>query len=113
MPDNPEPPDPGLVLSTALCDSLRDFAGKGFKPDSDATLEIARTLAKRRPKTTVEEVRRVVEAKATEWHDDPEQRAWLRPSTLFAYANFTKYLVELDEGASSNGTGKPILVDLE
>lgn len=46
---------------------------------------------------TIEDVRRVVKAKAAQWGDDPKMARYVRPSTLFG-AKFDEYLNEPEKG---------------
>lgn len=105
-----------LALSVAFCDALNGAIGVGYKPETIATLDLCRSLAKRKPAPSPEDVRRVVEAKVAEWHPSETMRKRLVPKTLLAAANFFAYLVELDEGqpdGRATDNGPRVFVDLE
>lgn len=94
-PDSTKPDPADLIAQTAVAEIER-HTGRRFGADSDATLKLARALAKKRH--TPDEVRRVVEHKATQWAGDPKMAEFLRPSTLLALTNFENYLDEITAG---------------
>lgn len=81
---------------------LNNKVGKRYKPTNKTTLKLLKQLEK--DGITYEEVIKVIDFKYKSWAKDPRMSAYLKPATLFANANFHKYLDEAD-----NDTGiKPI-----
>jgi uncharacterized phage protein (TIGR02220 family) len=71
---------------------------------------------------TAEVIRKVIDAKVSEWGADPEMAKFLRPGTLLARKNFERYAADLAEatpmqrhshGASRNISGADMLRELE
>lgn len=92
----PAEPDAAMKLATTCCEALREHAGKTYRPESIATVEPARKLAKKR--VTPEQVRTVVERMSAKWRGDPKMEEYLRPSTLLAPGKFFGYLDDAAAG---------------
>ena len=68
---------------------LNAQTGKHFRADSRQTAAAVR--ARLSEGFTVEDFRRVVDAKVSDWAGDPRMERYLRPSTLFRPSNFEAY----------------------
>ncbi len=96
-PGKPGAPSPADELASVACEAINAAMGTSYRPTTEATLRLCRSLAK--SKRTPDDVRRVIAAKVAEWKTgDPKTEAWLCPDTLLGASNFAKYLVKLDEG---------------
>ena len=71
---------------------LNDLTGKSFKPKADATRKAIG--ARLNEGYTVDDCRRVIDAKVTDWGRDPKMKKYLRPETLFRASKFEGYLQE-------------------
>lgn len=63
-----------------------------YSPSTKETLRFFEALSKN--KTTIDEIKTVVDFKHREWGTKPEMAKNLRPSTLFRPSNFSRYLDE-------------------
>lgn len=69
---------------------LNTLSGKNFKPESKNTQKlISGRLAEG---YTVDQFKKVIDTKVTEWGNDPKMEQYLRPDTLFRPSNFESYL---------------------
>ena len=102
--EQPAEPDGAMMLAKTCCDALAEFAGRKYRPESIATVELARKLAKKR--VTPEQVRSVVEAMSAKWRGDSKMDEYLRPSTLLAPGKFFAYLDDLGAGGSVSAAGR-------
>ena len=71
---------------------LNDLTGKSFKPKADATRKAID--ARLNEGYTVDDCRRVIDAKVADWGRDPKMKKFLRPETLFRASKFEGYLQE-------------------
>jgi len=94
--DDPEFPPRATPreLAAAVLDFLNRQAGREFaiEPPADEHVRLVKGLASRN--YTERQIRLVVWWKTQEWKADPKMGKFLRPSTLFAPANFVEYLEE-------------------
>ncbi len=109
LPDEPPTvprPAPALRLATVACAAINAATGSKYRPETEATLRLARALHK--AGRTPAQVERVIAAKVAEWRGDAKMAGYLAPPTLLAAANFSAYLTKLDEGAPAgvNGTAR-------
>ncbi|WP_313235841.1 conserved phage C-terminal domain-containing protein [Sporosarcina ureae] len=71
---------------------LNEKTGKQFKATSAATKKFINARVKEG--YTQQDFVQVIELKVSQWNNNPEYRAYLRPSTLFNPTNFENYLNE-------------------
>ena len=71
---------------------LNAVTGKSFKAKSNATRNPIR--ARLREGYTVDDCKRVIDVKVSDWGRDPKMRKFLRPETLFRESKFEAYLQE-------------------
>lgn len=71
---------------------LNEKTGKQFKTTSAATKKFINARVKEG--YTQQDFIQVIDLKVTQWNNNPEYRAYLRPSTLFNPTNFENYLNE-------------------
>ena len=81
--------DPRRDDVRAVVAYLNAQTGKHFRADSRQTAAAVR--ARLSEGWTVEDFRRVVDAKVSDWAGDPRMEQYLRPSTLFRPSNFESY----------------------
>ena len=75
-----------------IIDYLNQKTQSNFKPNTEATKKSI--IARLKEGYTVEDFKRVIDAKVKDWADNPEMREYLRPQTLFRPSNFESYLNE-------------------
>ena len=76
----------------AIIEYLNVKASKSFKATTSATKKfINGRLAEGH---TVEDFKRVIDIKVSQWLNNPDMNSYLRPSTLFSPTNFENYLNE-------------------
>lgn len=96
----------------AIIEYLNIKASKNFKSTTPATKKfINGRLAEG---YTVEDFKRVIDVKVTQWLNNPDMNSYLRPSTLFSPTNFENYLNENTtprEQATPRSTPKPLELD--
>jgi len=68
---------------------LNEKTGKNFKMDS-----LNYISGRLNDGYTVEDCKKVIDMKTSQWLNDPENNQWLRPKTLFRPSNFEGYLNE-------------------
>lgn len=90
-----EKPDPRGADVRAVVSYLNAQTGKHFRADSRQTAAAVR--ARLSEGFTVDDFRRVIDAKVSDWAGDPQMERYLRPSTLFRPSNFEAYA---NQGAS-------------
>lgn len=88
-------PDPRSEEVRAVVSYLNAQTGKHFRADSRQTAAAVR--ARLSEGFTVDDFRRVIDAKVSDWAGDPQMERYLRPSTLFRPSNFEAYA---NQGAS-------------
>lgn len=74
-----------------IIDYLNEKAGKHFKPSTDATK--AKINARINDGFTIDDFKKVIDIKSSQWKDDPAMNGFLRPETLFG-TKFESYLNE-------------------
>ncbi|KXH86951.1 conserved phage C-terminal domain-containing protein [Sporosarcina sp. HYO08] len=79
----------------SVIDYLNTKANKQFRATSKATARLVR--GRFSEGYTVADFKKVIDAKAEEWRDDPYWQKYLRPSTLFNATNFENYLEQSRE----------------
>lgn len=84
-----EKPDPRGADVRAVVSYLNAQTGKHFRADSRQTAAAVR--ARLSEGFTVDDFRRVIDAKVSDWAGDPQMERYLRPSTLFRPSNFEAY----------------------
>ncbi len=83
-----------------VLEHLNVRAGRAFRC-KPATLEpIEARLADR---ITVDQLKTIVDMKASEWLDDPKMAKYLRPSTLFNRTKCEQYLGQIQSGSGHGG----------
>lgn len=75
-----------------IVDYLNQKTQSNFKANTEATKKSI--IARLKEGYTVEDFKRVIDAKVKDWADNPEMREYLRPQTLFRPSNFESYLNE-------------------
>ena len=80
----PSAPD----VATGILEYLNEKAGRNYEP-VDANLKLIRG---RLAESTPEKMRAVIDAKVSEWGNDPKMDYCLRPKTLFNATNFANYV---------------------
>ena len=75
-----------------IVDYLNQKTQSNFKAKTEETRKSIR--ARLKEGYTVEDFKRVIDAKSNDWADSERMREYLRPSTLFRPANFEAYLNE-------------------
>ena len=75
-----------------IIDYLNQKTQSNFKPNTEATKKSI--TARLKEGYTVEDFKRVIDAKVKDWADNSEMREYLRPQTLFRPSNFESYLNE-------------------
>jgi uncharacterized phage protein (TIGR02220 family) len=69
---------------------LNEATGKNYSPDTKETVKlISGRLSEGR---TFDDFKHVIEVKAAEWLHNDRMNQYLKPTTLFAQANFESYL---------------------
>lgn len=76
----------------SIIDYLNQKTQSNFKAKTEATKKSI--IARLKEGYTVEDFKRVIDAKVKDWSDDPDMREYLRPQTLFRPSNFEAYLNE-------------------
>lgn len=76
----------------SIVDYLNQKTQSNFKTNTEATKKSI--IARIKEGYTVEDFKRVIDAKVKDWADVPEMREYLRPQTLFRPSNFEAYLNE-------------------
>ncbi|PIC63450.1 replication protein [Sporosarcina sp. P13] len=77
----------------AVIDYLNQQTNKQFKANAAATKKAIN--ARLTEGYTVDDFKRVIDLKVSQWQNDPKFRTYLRPSTLFNPTNFENYLNEV------------------
>ncbi|MDV6379252.1 conserved phage C-terminal domain-containing protein [Sporosarcina sp. GW1-11] len=77
----------------AVIDYLNQQTNKQFKANAAATKKSIN--ARLTEGYTVDDFKRVIDLKVSQWQNDPKFRSYLRPSTLFNPTNFENYLNEV------------------
>ena len=75
-----------------IVDYLNQKTQSNFKAKTEETRKSIR--ARLKEGYTVEDFKRVIDSKSSDWSDSERMREYLRPSTLFRPANFEAYLNE-------------------
>ena len=75
-----------------IVDYLNQKTQSNFKPKTEETRKSIR--ARLKEGYTVDDFKRVIDSKSSDWADSERMREYLRPSTLFRPANFEAYLNE-------------------
>ena len=75
-----------------IVDYLNEKTQSNFKAKTEETRKSIR--ARLKEGYTVEDFKRVIDSKSSDWADSERMREYLRPSTLFRPANFEAYLNE-------------------
>ena len=78
-------------IATEIIDFLNIQSGCSYKANTKATQEHIR--ARLREGYTVDDFKKVIASKVTEWGNNPKMRPYIRPNTLFA-GKFESYLQE-------------------
>ena len=81
----------------SIIDYLNQKTQSNFKAKTEATKKSI--IARLKEGYTVEDFKRVIDAKVKDWSDDPDMREYLRPQTLFRPSNFESYLNEANRPA--------------
>jgi uncharacterized phage protein (TIGR02220 family) len=89
-------PHPGAVIAIAGVTEINRLTGRNFNHESAGALRLCAALAK--AGHTVDEAISVVRAKHAEWGADPKMVDRVAPDTLFALANFERYLEAIRAG---------------
>jgi uncharacterized phage protein (TIGR02220 family) len=84
-----EPAEPKPDVEAELIAYLNEKAGREFEP-----VEANRKLLRARlaEGATPEKIRAVIDAKVTQWADDPKMAQYLQPATLFNATKFAQYV---------------------
>lgn len=90
--DNVGKPDTFDSDIKTIVDYLNAKTQSNFKAKTEETRKSIR--ARLKEGYTVEDFKRVIDAKSNDWADSERMREYLRPSTLFRPANFEAYLNE-------------------
>ena len=90
--DNVGKPDTFDSDIKTIVDYLNEKTQSNFKAKTEETRKSIR--ARLKEGYTVEDFKRVIDAKSNDWADSERMREYLRPSTLFRPANFEAYLNE-------------------
>ena len=90
--DNVGKPDTFDSDIKTIVDYLNAKTQSNFKAKTEETRKSIR--ARLKEGYTVEDFKRVIDAKSSDWADSERMREYLRPSTLFRPANFEAYLNE-------------------
>ena len=75
-----------------LVDYLNQKTQSNFKPKTEETRKSIK--ARLKEGYTVDDFKRVIDSKSSDWSDSERMREYLRPSTLFRPSNFEAYLNE-------------------
>ena len=75
-----------------IVDYLNQKTQSNFKPKTEETRKSIR--ARLKEGYTVDDFKRVIDSKSSDWSDSERMREYLRPSTLFRPSNFEAYLNE-------------------
>jgi uncharacterized phage protein (TIGR02220 family) len=81
--------DPATSLAPAVIEYLNKRAGKAFRNGAATSKLIA---ARAKEGYTLEDFKRVIDNKVTEWGKDPKMEQYIRPVTLFQASKFDAYL---------------------
>jgi len=73
---------------------LNKVTGRNFGKSRPGTFK--NILARMKERHTLDDFKKVIDHKASEWLDNPDMRQYLRPSTLFSSKNFANYLDEAE-----------------
>jgi uncharacterized phage protein (TIGR02220 family) len=90
--DNVGKPDTFDSDIKTIVDYLNAKTQSNFKAKTEETRKSIR--ARLKEGYTVEDFKRVIDSKSSDWADSERMREYLRPSTLFRPANFEAYLNE-------------------
>ena len=90
--DNVGKPDTFDSDIKTIVDYLNEKTQSNFKAKTEETRKSIR--ARLKEGYTVEDFKRVIDSKSSDWADSERMREYLRPSTLFRPANFEAYLNE-------------------
>ena len=90
--DNVGKPDTFDSDIKTIVDYLNEKTQSNFKAKTEETRKSIR--ARLKEGYTVEDFKRVIDAKSNDWADSERMREYLRPSTLFRPSNFEAYLNE-------------------
>ncbi len=74
---------------------LNARTGSRFRSDAKITLALLEALFYKG--YTLFAMKRVVDSKATEWGNSSKMKRYLKPSTLFDFYNFNRYLQEIQK----------------
>lgn len=88
------------IYIVEIVDYLNKKTGANFKPTAKDT--VSHINARLKDGYTVEQFKRVIDKKCTDWLNDPKMREYLRPSTLFG----TKFESYLNSAAAAKTTDK-------
>lgn len=69
-------------------------AGTSYRPNSQATIEHINGRLNKREGRTVDDFKKVIDKKCSQWTSDIKMSKFLRPSTLFSPEHFENYLNE-------------------
>lgn len=90
--DNVGKPDTFDSDIKTIVDYLNEKTQSNFKAKTEETRKSIR--ARLKEGYTVDDFKRVIDSKSSDWADSERMREYLRPSTLFRPANFEAYLNE-------------------
>lgn len=74
---------------------LNEKTGKNFDIDSDSVIALINGRLNDKKPTNLEELKFVIDVKASQWLNDTENNKYLRPDTLFRKSNFENYRNEI------------------
>lgn len=74
-----------------IVDYLNTATGKSFRPDTEATRKVIK--ARWKESRTIDDFKKVIDIKSSQWLKDSKMKAYLRPETLFGN-KFESYLNE-------------------
>lgn len=90
-------------MAREVVDYLNERCGRRFKKTKTSMKEIRARLNEG---YTADDLKRIIDFKATQWMRDAKMSAYLRPSTLFNATNCMNYQQEVESSAiGANGTG--------
>lgn len=100
-----------LEIMTEIIHYLNNKAYKEFRINNQATKRLIN--ARLQEGYTVEDFKKVIDVKVSQWLNNKEMRSYLRPSTLFSPTNFENYLNEARDMKPSpvKRTIQPIVLD--
>lgn len=82
------------TLIKDIVEYLNLKAEKAFRSNTDSTKKYINTRLKEG--YTIDDFKKVIDLKVTQWKNDRNMNKFLRPSTLFAPTNFENYLNEMN-----------------